>query len=90
VAELERPAAVMLERVAADPAKVLGDEWALPESDRAELARPERHDVTREAINEAFRNGVWGLVDDDLAFLSPGVSTSHEIRVPYPGYLRRQ
>jgi hypothetical protein len=61
VAELERPAAVMLERVAADPAKVLGDEWALPESDRAELARPERHDVTREAINEAFRNGCLGV-----------------------------
>ena len=49
VAELERLAAEMLERVAADPAKVLGDEWALPEYDRAELARPERHDVTREA-----------------------------------------
>jgi hypothetical protein len=49
VAELERLAAEMLERVAADPATVLGDEWALPESDRAELARPERHDVTCEA-----------------------------------------
>lgn len=44
----------MLERVAADPAKVLGDEWAHPESDRAELARPERHDVSREAIKRGI------------------------------------
>jgi pimeloyl-ACP methyl ester carboxylesterase len=82
VAELERLAAEILKRVAADPAKVLGDDWALSESDRAELDRPERHDMTREAINEAFRNGVWGLVDDDLAFLSPSGFDVSEIRVP--------
>jgi pimeloyl-ACP methyl ester carboxylesterase len=60
--------------------------WArrtsLPESDRAELVRPERHDGIRDAIDEAFRNGVWGLVDDDLAFLSPWGFELSEIRVP--------
>jgi pimeloyl-ACP methyl ester carboxylesterase len=71
----------MLERVAADPAKVIGDEVALPESDRAELERPERHNVIREAIGEAFRNGVWGWVDDDLSFLSPWGFDVSEIRV---------
>jgi pimeloyl-ACP methyl ester carboxylesterase len=81
VAELERLAAMMLERVATDPATLL-DDWALPESDRAELDRPERHDPTRAAINEAFRNGVWGLVDDDLAFLAPWGFEVSEIRVP--------
>ena len=82
VAELERLAEEMLERIAVDPAKLLGDEWALPDSDRAELARPERHAVIREGIGEAFRNGVWGLVDDDLAMLSPWGFDVSEIRVP--------
>jgi pimeloyl-ACP methyl ester carboxylesterase len=82
VAELERLAEEMLERVEADPAKLLGDEWALPESDRAELGRPERHHVIREEVGEAFRNGVWGLVDDDLSLLSPWGFDVSEIRVP--------
>ena len=82
VAELERLAEGMLERIAVDPAKLLGDEWSLPESDRAELGRPERHDVIREDVGEAFRNGVWGLVDDDLCMLSPWGFDVSEIRVP--------
>ena len=71
----------MLERVAADPGRVLED-WAIPESDRAELARPERGEVIRQDVGEAFRNGVWGLVDDDLAFFSPWGFDVSEIRVP--------
>lgn len=82
VAELERLAEGMLERIAVDPSKLLGDEWELSDADRAELARPERHQVIREAVTEAFRNGVWGLVDDDLAFVSPGVSTSPRSAFP--------
>ena len=83
VPELEREAAELRERVAADPAKALGDEWGLSEADRAELARPERHDVIRQDVSEAFRRGVWGWVDDDLCLIGqPWGFDVSEIRVP--------
>jgi pimeloyl-ACP methyl ester carboxylesterase len=69
--ELEREAAEILERIAVDPSKVIGDDWDLSEADRAELARPERHGVIRESVSESFASGVWGWVDDDLCFVSP-------------------
>jgi pimeloyl-ACP methyl ester carboxylesterase len=82
VPELQREAAAILERVAADPAKVIGDEVDLPEVDRAELARTERHEVIRQSVSEAFRKGVWGWVDDDLCFTNPWGFGVAEIRVP--------
>jgi pimeloyl-ACP methyl ester carboxylesterase len=80
--ELEREAAEMLERVASDPAKLLGDDWQLPESDRVELARVEGQEIIRQGIREAFRNGVWGWVDDGLAFAKGWGVDVAEIRVP--------
>ena len=82
VAELERLAAGMLQRAETDPANILGDEWSLSEADQAELAKPERFDVNRQDTREAFRNGVWGLVDDDHALLTPWGFDVSEIRVP--------
>jgi pimeloyl-ACP methyl ester carboxylesterase len=80
--ELEREAAEMLERVAADPSKLLGDDWQLSEADRAELARTERHHVIRQTVAESFRRGVWGWVDDGLCFTRPWGFDVAEIRVP--------
>jgi len=80
--EFEREAAEMLERVAADPADVLGEDWQLSEGDRAELGKSERHEVVRQMITEAFRNGVWGLVDDMLCVTRPWGFHVAEIRVP--------
>jgi pimeloyl-ACP methyl ester carboxylesterase len=80
--ELEREAAGILERVAKDPSKLMGDDWQLSEADRAELARTERHAVIRESVSEAFRRGAWGWVDDDLCFTRPWGFDVAEIRVP--------
>jgi pimeloyl-ACP methyl ester carboxylesterase len=80
--ELEREAAGMLERIADDPAKLLGDDWGLSEADRAQLARTERHGVIREQLTEAVRNGVWGWVDDDLCITRPWGFDPGVIRVP--------
>jgi pimeloyl-ACP methyl ester carboxylesterase len=82
VPELEREAEQMIERVAADPSKLLGDEWGLSEVDRAELARPERAEVIRQNVTESFRNGVWGWADDDICFTKPWGFDLAEIRVP--------
>jgi pimeloyl-ACP methyl ester carboxylesterase len=80
--EIERTAAGMLERVADDPSKVISDEVQLSEADRAVMASPERHEATRRTINEAFRHGVWGYVDDILCLIQPWGFDVTEIRVP--------
>jgi pimeloyl-ACP methyl ester carboxylesterase len=80
--EYGREAAEMLERVAADPSKVLGEDWQLSEADRAQLAKSERHEVLRQMISEAFREGVWGIVDDMLCITNPWGFDVAEIRVP--------
>ena len=80
-AELVREDAAMRERVAINPANVLGA-FDLPESDRAALAQSDWAEVTREEVEEETRNGVWGWVDDDLAFLQPWGFDVTTIRVP--------
>jgi pimeloyl-ACP methyl ester carboxylesterase len=67
--------------MAADPASALG-EFDLPEADRAVLARPEVAAVMREVAVEQTRNGVWGWVDDDLAFTKPWGFDPAAIAVP--------
>jgi pimeloyl-ACP methyl ester carboxylesterase len=80
--EYGREAAEILERVAADPSQVLGEDWNLSETDRAQLANAERHEVIRQMISEAFRNGVWGIVDDMLCVTNPWGFDVGEIRIP--------
>jgi pimeloyl-ACP methyl ester carboxylesterase len=66
---VEAEQAKIEERVAVDPASIFAD-WDLSESDRAELARPERAQVIRESALEWAVDGVGGWVDDDLAFVT--------------------
>jgi pimeloyl-ACP methyl ester carboxylesterase len=80
--ELEQMAADSLERIAVDPSKVLSDDWELSDADRAVLADPRIQTVMSEMMREAFRDGAWGWVDDDLAFLQPWGFDVTEIRVP--------
>jgi pimeloyl-ACP methyl ester carboxylesterase len=81
VAELEREHAAMVQRVSVDPTTVLGD-FELSESDRAQLARPEFMQIIRESTPEQALNGVWGWVDDDLAFIRSWGFDIREINVP--------
>jgi len=80
--EIERVAAGMLERVAEDPSKLISDEVELSEADRAVMANPEQHEAMRQGINEAFRRGVWGYVDDVLCLIQPWGFDVTEIRAP--------
>jgi pimeloyl-ACP methyl ester carboxylesterase len=78
--ELERMTGAWLERVANDPSDP--GEVELSEADRAVLARPERHEAIRQMLNEAFRQGVWGYVDDIFCLIHPWGFDVTEIRVP--------
>ena len=79
--ELEREHAAMRKRVAEDPSTILGA-FDLSESDKTQLARPEFRQVIRESTPEQAVNGVWGWVDDDLAFLQPWGFDVRDISIP--------
>lgn len=79
---IERVAGRMLERVAKDPSKMISDEVELSEADRAYLANPKHQESTRRMINEAFRQGVSGYVDDALCVSQPWGFDVTEIRAP--------
>jgi pimeloyl-ACP methyl ester carboxylesterase len=81
VRELEREEAAMRARVAADPASILGD-FDLPEADKASLAHPVVQQMIVASVAEQCVNGVWGWVDDDLAFLRPRGFDLADIAVP--------
>jgi pimeloyl-ACP methyl ester carboxylesterase len=79
--ELPVVAAGILERVAADPATVLGD-FDIPDSDRKILQRPDVAQVLRESLTESVRNGIWGWADDNIAFTKPWGFDPSTIGVP--------
>jgi pimeloyl-ACP methyl ester carboxylesterase len=80
--ELASEAKDDLERMSADPAKVLSDHWQLADADREVLARTDVNSVLVASSREAYRQGVWGWVDDDLAFVRPWGFDVAEIQVP--------
>ena len=78
--ELERMTTAWLKRLADDPSKA--GEVEFSEADRAVMANPERQEMVRRMLNEAFRQGVWGYVDDALCLIQPWGFDLAEIRVP--------
>ena len=78
--ELERMTTAWLKRLADDPSKA--GEVEFSEADRAVMANPERQEMVRRMLNEAFRQGVWGYVDDALCLIQPWGFDVTEIRVP--------
>jgi pimeloyl-ACP methyl ester carboxylesterase len=79
---LARLAAADLVRIAEDPSKILSDDWQLAEADREKLARPDMQRVFVEQMRGAYAAGVWGWVDDDLAFLTDWGFGLDELAVP--------
>lgn len=71
-----------LARIAKDPSKILSDAWQLADADRERLARPDVQRVFVEGMRGAYAAGVWGWVDDDLAFVTGWGFSLDEIAVP--------
>jgi pimeloyl-ACP methyl ester carboxylesterase len=81
VPELEKQAEDALAKVQADPSSLL-DEFELSQSDRAVLQDPRVQQTLRASIRESFANGVWGWVDDDLAFTHAWGFDVNELEIP--------
>lgn len=79
---LERLAAEDLDRVAADPSNPLGDTYELSEGDQEIMARPEYALRMQRMMQEAYRTGVDGWVDDDLVFVKAWGFDVNELSVP--------
>jgi pimeloyl-ACP methyl ester carboxylesterase len=79
--ELEREAQKELRQVAEDPSALL-DDFELSPSDRAVLEDEGVRQMLRVSVVEAFANGAWGWVDDDLALTTPWGFEVQELEVP--------
>ena len=79
--ELEAQASEAIAKVEADPTSLL-NQFELSPADRAILEDPRIQNTLRAATKEAFVNGVWGWVDDDLAFTEPWGFDVAEVEVP--------
>jgi len=79
--ELQREAKDVLDRVDDDPTALLSDVDLSP-SDRVVLDDPDVRETLRASIREALAQGIWGWVDDDLAFIRPWGFDVQELRVP--------
>lgn len=81
VTELTREDADIRRRVDADPSAALGI-YDLPDADKAIMSRPDLAVIIRDTTAEQNVNGVWGWVDDDLAFTKPWGFDPSAVKVP--------
>jgi pimeloyl-ACP methyl ester carboxylesterase len=82
VPQLQRQLEEMRDRMSIDPTQFLGSDWELDDSDRTVLAEPAIVDQNLQVTAELVRGGVWGWVDDSLAFVHDWGFGVDEIRVP--------
>ncbi len=80
-AELERESSRIRQVAVTQPSAIL-DQFDLAPSDKEVLAREDFAEVLRESVLEETRNGVWGWVDDDIAFVTPWGFEPSTIRIP--------
>jgi pimeloyl-ACP methyl ester carboxylesterase len=82
VTELQRQLREMATRMAADSAAFISEDWALDPTDRAVLADPDQAEQNLAISDELVRGGLWGWVDDSLAFVHPWGFDVAEVSVP--------
>jgi pimeloyl-ACP methyl ester carboxylesterase len=79
--EIEKMDELFRQQMTTDPASALSD-YELPEADREVMSRADFAAVMRQVAVEQTRTGVWGWVDDDLAFTRPWGFDPARIAVP--------
>jgi pimeloyl-ACP methyl ester carboxylesterase len=79
---LEQLATKELVRALDDPSKIFGDDYELAEGDQEILADPRRHARIVRSVQEAYRTGVDGWIDDNLQFVQAWGFDVAEIRRP--------
>jgi pimeloyl-ACP methyl ester carboxylesterase len=77
---VEPERALMIDRLSNGRSDFLGDDYVMPEADRAEMAKRQR--ATAAHLLTALAPGIDGWVDDDLAFVKPWGFDVASCRVP--------
>lgn len=80
--ELERERAEILERIESASENLLGPDYGLPAADLEVMRDSEIRAMVSASVLEGLRDGVDGMVDDDLAFTRPWGFDPAAITVP--------